>query len=150
MAIDIVKTTECGAPLEVVFAYVADYRNVPDWLFGVQSFEPVGEVDHGLGAVFDGAMHLGVTLRSRIEVNAWEDDRLIGFDSVKGFKNSSRWTFERLGDGGTRIIAEVSYSLPFGPAGKALGKVIEPFVKQAVAHSSQHLKEQVEKAARAR
>jgi uncharacterized membrane protein len=149
MSIDIVKTTDCEAPLDVVFAYVADYRNVPDWLFGVQTFEPVGDIDHGLGAVFDGAMHLGVTLKSRIEVNEWADDQLIGFDSVKGFKNSSRWSFEPRGDG-TRITAEVSYSLPFGPAGKALGKVMEPFVKQAVAHSSAHLKEQVEKVARSR
>ena len=149
MAIDIVKTTECDAPLDLSFDYVADYRNVPEWLFGVQTFEPVGDLDHGLGAVFDGAMHLGVTLKSRIEVNEWVDNRLIGFDSIKGFKNSSRWSFEPW-DGGTRITAEVSYSLPFGPAGKALGKVIEPFVKQAVAHSSTHLKEQVEKVARSR
>lgn len=150
MAIDIVTTTDCAAPLGLVFEYVADYRNVPDWLFGIQTFEPVGDIDHGLGAVFDGAMHLGVTLKSRIEVVEWAEDRLIGFDSVKGFKNSSRWTFESTGDDSTRIVAELSYSLPFGPAGKALGKVIEPFVKQAVAHSSTHLKEQVERAARAR
>ncbi len=147
MSIEIVKTTACEAPLDVVFDYVADYRNVPDWLFGVETFEPVGDVDHGLGAVFDAAMHLGMTLKSRIEVNAWVDSRLIGFDSIKGFKNSSRWNFERTGDTSTLITAEVSYSLPFGPAGKAMGKVIEPFVKRAVAHSSAQLKEQVEKVA---
>jgi len=150
MSIDIVKTTECDAPLDAAFDYVADYRNVPSWLFGVQTFEPVGDIDHGLGAVFDGAMHLGVTLTSRIEVNEWVDNRLIGFDSVKGFKNSSRWNFEAAGEGRTLITAEVSYSLPFGPAGKALGKVIEPFVKQAVKHSSDHLRQRIEEAAGSR
>jgi uncharacterized membrane protein len=147
MATDIVMTTDCDATVEEVFAYVDDYRNVPQWLFGIQRFEPVGDTDQGLGAVFDAVMHLGTTLRSRIEVVEWAQDRLIAFDSVRGFRNSSRWTFERAGQG-TRVTTEVSYSLPFGPAGKAVGKVIEPFVKQAVHHSSRHLKEQVEKTSR--
>ena len=67
MSIDIVKTTDCEAPLDVVFAYVADYRNVPDWLFGVQTFEPVGDIDHGLGAVFDGADFSGARVTADLQ-----------------------------------------------------------------------------------
>ena len=144
MPVDIVKVVTCEAPLDVAFDYVAEYRNVPDWLFGIHSFEPVGERDHGLGSVFDASIHLGVHLRSRIEVNAWVDNRLIGFDSVKGFAVSSRWNFEPVGGDRTAITAEVSYRLPFGPAGKAMGKVMEPFVKQAVTHSSDHLRTRIQ------
>jgi uncharacterized membrane protein len=145
MAIDIVTTTQCDVPLEAVFAYVDDYRNVPDWLFGIERFEPVGDVDQGLGAVFDAVMHVGKTLRSRIEVVDWAHNRLIAFDSVKGFANSSRWTFEPAGKDRTVVTAELSYALPFGPAGKAVGRVIEPFVKQTATRSSTALKEQVER-----
>jgi uncharacterized membrane protein len=144
MPIEIRVESTFQAPLEVAFAYTADYRNVPDWLYGISKFEPVGDKDYGLGAVFDGSMNLGATLHSRIEVNEFEENRLIGFDSIKGFKNSSRWTFSALDAKHSTVVADVSYELPGGIAGKALGKVIEPFVKIAVKHSSAALQEAVE------
>ena len=144
MPIEIRVESTFQAPLEVAFAYTADYRNVPEWLYGISKFEPVGEKDYGLGSVFDGSMHLGATLHSRIEVNEFEENRLIGFDSIKGFKNSSRWTFSALDANRSTVVADVSYELPGGIAGKALGKVIEPFVKIAVKHSSAALQKAVE------
>jgi uncharacterized membrane protein len=144
MPIEIRVESTFQAPLEVAFAYTADYRNVPAWLYGISKFEPVGDKDYGLGAVFDGSMHLGATLHSRIEVNEFEENRLIGFDSIKGFKNSSRWTFSALDAGSSSVVADVSYELPGGIAGRALGKVIEPFVKIAVRHSSAALQKCVE------
>jgi uncharacterized membrane protein len=144
MPIEIQVESTFRAPLEVAFAYTADYRNVPDWLYGISKFEPVGDKDYGLGAVFDGSMNLGATLHSRIEVNEFEENRLIGFDSIKGFKNSSRWTFSALDAKHSTVVADVSYELPGGIAGKALGKVIEPFVKIAVKHSSAALQKAVE------
>lgn len=138
MAIHIHKETDCAAPVEKVFAYVADYKNVPDWLYGIQKFVPTTDKDYGLGAVFEGSINLGATLHSTVEVIGFEENRTFEIDSIKGFKNTSKWTFEDLGDT-TRIVADVSYSLPGGIAGKAVGKVIEPFVKLAVKHSSEHL-----------
>lgn len=144
MPIEIHVESTFQAPLDVAFAYTANYRNVPEWLYGISKFEPVGEKDYGLGAVFDGSMNLGATLNSRIEVNEFEENRLIGFDSIKGFKNSSRWTFTALDANRSQVVAEVSYELPGGIAGRALGKVIEPFVKIAVKHSSAALQKCVE------
>ena len=148
MPVEIHVVSEFQAPLEVAFAYTANYRNVPQWLYGVSKFEPVGDIDYGLGAVFDGSMNLGATLTSRIEVNEFEENMLIGFDSIKGFKNSSRWTFTAIDEQTAKVVADVSYELPGGIAGKALGKVIEPFVKIAVKHSSAALQRAVEEQAR--
>ena len=134
----------CNAPLDVTFAYVADYRTIPDWMFGVRTFEPVGTKDYGLGSVFDVHLQLGVPIRTRIETVEFEEDRVIGMDSVKGFKARSRWYFEAIDDSRTAVHASVSYDLPFGPAGKAMGKVMEPFVRQAVSYISQHLRANVE------
>lgn len=139
MAIHIHKETDCDAPIDRVFAYVTDYRNVGEWLYGVSKFVPITEIDRGVGATFDASIHLGATLHSTIETTAFEEGKLFEMDSIKGFKNTSRWSFESLGPDKTRIVADVSYSLPGGIAGKALGKVIEPFVKIAVKHSSEHL-----------
>lgn len=142
--VDIHVETTVEAPLAEAFAYTANYRNVPQWLYGIQEFVPHGEVDYGLGAVFDGKIHLGATLNSRIEIQGFAENSLIEFDSIKGFKNSAKWTFTAHGEDHTLIVADVSYQLPLGIAGKALGKVIEPFVKIAVKHSSAALKEHIE------
>lgn len=139
MPIHIHKETECAAPVEKVFAYVADYRNTPDWLYGISKFVPTTELDYGLGSVFEGSMNLGVTLHSTVEVTKFEEGRMFEFESIKGFKNASHWTFEASSPTTTLIKADVQYELPGGLAGKALGKAIEPFVKIAVKHSSEHL-----------
>lgn len=141
--ININETVE--APLDVAFDYVADYRTIPEWMFGVRKFEPVDPAnDYGLGSVFDVSLSLGVPINTRIETVEFEDNRVIGMDSVKGFKAKSRWYFAADGPSRTTVTATVSYELPFGPAGRAMGKVMQPFVKQAVSHISQHLKANLE------
>jgi uncharacterized membrane protein len=144
MAIDINIDETVDAPLDVTFAYVADYRTIPEWMFGVRKFEPVTDKDYGRGSVFDVSLSLGVPINTRIETVEFEEGRVIGMDSVKGFKARSRWYFEADGPGRTKVTANVSYELPFGPAGRAMGKVMQPFVRQAVSHVSQHLKSNLE------
>jgi uncharacterized membrane protein len=135
----------CEAPLDVVFEYVADYRTIPEWMFGVRKFTPVTEKDYGCGSVFDVSLQLGVPINTRIETVEFEEGKVIGMDSVKGFKARSRWYFEAVDGNRTQVKANVAYDLPFGPAGKAMGKVMAPFVRQAVNHISSHLRANVEK-----
>ena len=145
MDVDIIETV--NAPLDVTFAYVADYRSIPEWMFGVKKFEPVTDKDYGLGSVFDVSLSMGVPINTRIETVEFEEDRVIGMDSVKGFRAKSRWYFEADGPERTKVTANVGYELPFGPAGRAMGKVMQPFVRQAVSHISQHLKANLEERA---
>jgi uncharacterized membrane protein len=149
MGIDIVRTESCEAPLEVAYAYLADYREVPRWMFGVEKFEVVGDKDYGPGSEFDATVSLGVRLHTRIRATEWEENRVIGMDSVKGFKVRSRWYFAAEGENRTTVTANITYDLPFGPAGKAMGKVMEPFVKRAVQESAQTLVTNIEARARA-
>jgi uncharacterized membrane protein len=144
MATDVNIIETVNAPLDVTFAYVADYRTIPEWMFGVKKFEPVTEKDYGLGSVFDVSLLLGVPINTRIETVEFEEGRVIGMDSVKGFRAKSRWYFEADGPERTKVTAVVSYELPFGPAGRAMGKVMQPFVRQAVNHISHHLKANLE------
>ena len=152
MASGITVTNEhrVRASLGQTFAYVDDHRNVPEWMHGVERFDPVDGRDHGLGAVFDVVMHVGVPIRTRLEVTGWEQDRLLEFRSVKGFSTESRWTFEALGDHETLVTSQITYHLPFGPAGRVMGKVMEPAVAKASEKSSSTLVQRVEEnAARA-
>ncbi len=146
MPIEFTVETEFAAPVEAAFAYTADYRNVPSWLYGIQRFTPVGEQDYGLGSVFDAEMSVGLTLKSRIEVDEFVENALISFDAVKGFQIKSTWRFRSTGAGTSTVRADVAYELPGGLAGKGVGKAIEPFVKIAIKHSSAGLKRCIEAA----
>ncbi|WP_241383901.1 SRPBCC family protein [Rhodococcus sp. CH91] len=127
-------------PLDLAFAYVDDYRNVPDWMFGVARFQPTGEQLAGLGAVYDVTMRIGPKdLDSRVEVVEWERDRTIVLDSVAGFRATSSWTFTDLGHA-TRLDVDFGYRLPGGIAGRTLGMLIEPVVGTAIRQTEHELR----------
>lgn len=149
MPIEITDAATAQAPLQVAFDYVADHTNVPDWLFGVRSFTPVGDQDYGPGSVFDASLHVGVSIKTRIQVTEWVPHRLIGLDSVSGLAVRTRWHFEPVDDRHTLVTGEVLVDLPFGPAGAAMGRLMRPALGQAVRHTTADLKQRIEAAARA-
>lgn len=136
----------CNAPVSVAFGYIDDYRTAPEWMFGLSKFEPVGEKVQGLDAVFQGSMKLGPkTLHSTVKITQWEQDKLIGIDSIKGFVNQSTWQFTSVGEEATELSVDFTYELPGGMAGKAVGRVIEPFISVAIRHTEHSLRDHIEK-----
>lgn len=134
-----------AAPVEFAFDYVADFRNGSEWVFGVSKLEIVGELQHGLGTVFDGAIKLGpTTLRAQSKIVRWERPHVVGFESIKGFVNRSTWTLNDPGDGTTELVGDIVYEVPGGLAGRALGKAIAPFVGIALRQSEKALREVLE------
>ncbi|MCJ0905475.1 SRPBCC family protein [Rhodococcus sp. ARC_M6] len=134
-----------AVPVDVAFAYIDDYRNVPNWMFGVSEFVPNGEFDQGLGATFDAAMQIGPsTLRSKLEVTEWEKDRIITLSSLGGVSNSSTWEFTAVDDSKTELSVDFAYKLSDGLAGKALGMLVGPFVENAVRGSEETLRRNLE------
>ena len=146
MAITASQSTQVDRPLDTCFDYVDDWRNVPDYLVGVERFSPVGDKDQGLGSVFDVVVHAGVKIKTRLEVTDYVQRRLIEFESVKGFQVRARWHFEPVGDDGTLITCETTLHPPFGPAGKAMAKVLEPAIGRIVQRSATQLRERIESA----
>lgn len=138
------QSVEIDAPVSKVFAYVDDFSTTKDWMYGLSRIDPVTERLRGVGAEYDGVMKVGVSLKSRIRCTAWEQDRLIELTSVKGIHNTQRWTFADLGDGRTRVDAWIEFSLPGGPAGKAIEKAVHPVVNHAIKHTSEALVRNVE------
>jgi ribosome-associated toxin RatA of RatAB toxin-antitoxin module len=135
----------CAAPVDIAFGYVDDYRNATKWMFGLVEFAPEGAKDHGLGAVFRGAFQVKpIKLHSTVECTDWKQDELIAFESRKGFKNSSVWTFTPDGPTRTKVEVRFSYELPGGLAGRAMGKALEPIVAMSVRHSDEALRKQIE------
>ncbi|MDV6246648.1 SRPBCC family protein [Rhodococcus opacus] len=147
--IEIHHTALACAPVAAAFDYVDDYRHVPSWMFGITKFDPIGDHDQGLGAVYDAAMKVGPkTLDSVVKVTGWERNSVIELESIDGLYTHSRWQFEPAGETETRMTVDFRYDLPGGLAGKALGKLIEPFVAQAIRHTDATLRRQVEQSAK--
>ncbi|WP_376766693.1 SRPBCC family protein [Nocardioides stalactiti] len=137
-------SVEVAAPVEEVFAYVDDFSKTKEWMYGLHKIDPVTEQTRGVGSTYDGVMKIGVSLTSRIQCTGWEQDRLIEISSIKGIKNTQRWMFTDLGDGRTRVDAHISYTLPGGPAGKAMAAAVKPLIGVAVKHTSDALVRNVE------
>ena len=138
------NSVEIAAPVAEVFAYVDDFTTTKDWMYGLHRIDPVSEQTQGVGATYDGVMKLGVSLTSRIQCTDWERDRLIELTSISGIKNTQRWTFTDLGSRRTRVDAWISYTLPGGPAGRAIAAAVKPVIGVAVRHTSESLVRNVE------
>ncbi|QIS04482.1 SRPBCC family protein [Nocardia brasiliensis] len=135
----------CKAPADFAFGYVADYRNVPRWMFGIRHFTPVGEQTSGVGAVFDTALHLGpTTLHLRADTIEWLEGARITMRAIKGIEGSIRWDFEAIDPDTTNVGATADYRVPGGLAGRVLDRVIQAFIGPAIRHTEKHLREQIE------
>ncbi|WP_188829373.1 SRPBCC family protein [Nocardia camponoti] len=138
---------DCVASAATAFAYINDYRNLPKYMHGIESFTPVTSQTEGVGAKFDGVIKLGpVTLTSTVEVVEWEKDKVIAIKSRKGFEIISTWKFIEKGPNLCTIDAIIDYRVGGGIAGKVLGKTIEPFVKITVQHTTDNVVSQIAKA----
>ncbi|WP_158296459.1 SRPBCC family protein [Nocardioides albidus] len=138
------QSIEIQAPISAVFEYVDDFSKTQDWMYGLTKLEPVTEQRRGVGAQYDGVLKVGVPLKSRVECTAWEQDALVELTSIKGIETTQRWTFTDLGGDRTRVDAWISFTLPGGPAGKAIASAVKPVVGIAVKHSSEALVRNVE------
>lgn len=137
-------------PIDVAFAFVDDYRNVPVWMFGVTKFEPVGAQTQGLGAEFDAVLQLGPkALKSKIRCTEWEQDAVITLTSYEGMSNSSTWRFRAVDETRTELSVDFGYEFPGGLAGKALAKLVEPAMQLAIRQTEQNLRNAVEEHRRA-
>lgn len=115
-----------------VFAYVADYRRMPEWVFGITRVVPVGDVDYGPGAVFEGAVDLGPkTLSSTAKIIAWEQNRLITLDSMAGFDFTATLRLNPEAADRTALDFELLYATSGGIAAKAFARSIEPLLALA-------------------
>lgn len=137
-------SVEIAAPVDEVFAFVDDHTKTRTWMYGLDRIEPVGDQTRGVGAEYDGVMKIGVPLKSRIRCTVWEENRRIELTSVKGIKNTQRWTFTAIDEGRTRVDAWISYSLPGGPAGATMGAAVKPLIGVAVRNTSESLVRAVE------
>lgn len=143
---DIKQSATVSVPAAVAFDYVDNYRHVPDWMFGISKFEPVGDRDQGLGAVFDASIKLGPkTLHIRTEVTEHVPGERIALTSIKGLESTVLFTVVPKGESASELTMAIGYKLPSGIAGKALGKIIDTILHPGMRYTESHLIAEIEK-----
>ncbi|MGB3772474.1 MAG: SRPBCC family protein [Rhodococcus sp. (in: high G+C Gram-positive bacteria)] len=140
----ITRRVEVDASAATTFEYISTHTNVADWMFGVTAFTPVGPVNRAIGDRFDAELKLGPkVLRSTVEVTEWVDGSMFALTSVAGLQTASRWTVNPVDDAHCTADVEFGYDLPGGFSGKALAKVLEPFISQAVSQTDRTVRQRL-------
>lgn len=128
--VEVTTSVAVDAEPGVVFAYVSDAENNPEWQSGMISAQWNGEGPIGVGSTYEQvATFLGRRIESTFEVGAFEPGRMIRASSTAG---SFPITFTRIvepdGDG-SRVSAIIS--------GDASGffKLAEPLLRPLVQRS---------------
>ncbi|WP_415971573.1 SRPBCC family protein [Rhodococcus sp. 077-4] len=144
---EINRSAVASTSREAAFAYMDDFENVPQWMFGITRFEPTGDILSGLGATYGATMQIGPkALTSVVHVTEWVRNERLTLESVEGLSNSSTWSFSDTADGNTRLDVVFRYTLPGGIAGRVLGAVVEPVVSQAIRYTESTLRARLEAA----
>jgi len=142
--VQIQSSSTISVPTAFAFDYVTDFTLMPEWLYGIQEIRCINGIPNGVGSRYEGAIKLGATLRSAIEVTAHEPNRLLATESRAGIVNQSSWRFRELAEELTEIHTTIDYELPGGLAGRLLAKAIEPFISIGVASSERTLRSNLE------
>ncbi|MGX1806092.1 SRPBCC family protein [Nocardia sp. NPDC055321] len=127
-------------PVDQVFEYVADYRRLTEWVFGITRVRSVGNTDYGPGAVYEGAVDLGPkTLSATARISEWEENRVIGLESVAGFEFTATLQLRAQATRHTALAIELVYGTSGGVAAKAVARGLEPLLAMAARHTTEKL-----------
>jgi uncharacterized membrane protein len=104
------SSTVINRPLDAVFAYIADYRNDPEWRSEVREMRYVPEGDIGLGThVIETSVLLGRRVVTESVITAFEANRRVDFEAISGpFRVRGMRAVEAAGDA-TRVTSELEW-----------------------------------------
>ena len=133
-----VNVVDVECPIEDVFAYLADFENVPSWNYAIAETEKTSDGPVGVGTTYMQVRSLPSRSEESFEVTVYEPHRSLGLRGTLGpFAAELEYhldPFER----GTRVTNEVELR-PRGILGM-VGQLASSRVKEAVADNLAVLK----------
>lgn len=159
--------SDVGAPVEVAFTYTDNHLFVPDWMFGIAAFEPVGEAGHGQGAVYAATFRLGLWHPTvDCEITEYRRNAVIGYtlrrrrpgkvapaqDPAASSQDlepapalaTLTLRFDPLGYGRSVLTSEADYPPARGWLARPAAKAIDALAQAAVRRSETQLRREIE------
>ncbi|GEM_PF-3177758 len=150
MSVRISKSVRVDAPVEQVFAYIANWRNTTRIQPEFRTFQPLNaeEVSVGVELQAQGRFY-GLPITVRLKVVEFEPNQRMVTEVNGGLRSLNAWLFEPLGAQQTKLIFVNEYALP-GVLQRLVGG--NGFVQREVARMTEHallaVKAEVEAASR--
>jgi carbon monoxide dehydrogenase subunit G len=136
--VNFVNVVDVERPIEDVFAYLADFENVPSWNYAIAETEKTSVGPVGVGTTYRQVRTLPSRSEESFEVTVHEPHRSLGLSGTLGpFAAELEYHLEPF-DRGTRLTNEVELR-PRGILG-LVGQLAGSRVKEAVADNLVALK----------
>jgi uncharacterized protein YndB with AHSA1/START domain len=130
-------------PIADVFAFLADFENIPKWNYAIVETHKVSQGPIGVGTIYQQVRSVPSHSEERFEVTAYNSPRQLEIRGQLG-PFPSRLSYDlAAAPEGTRVTNTVELELR-GP-GRLLGRVAVPRVRDAVAANLRKLKELLER-----
>jgi uncharacterized protein YndB with AHSA1/START domain len=136
------NTVVIRRPIEEVFAFLADFENVPRWNYAIVKTHKVSQGPVGVGTIYQQVRSVPSRSEEHFEVTAYNPPRQLELRGQLGrFPSHLSYALDAVPEG-TRITNAVELELR-GP-GRLLGRVAVPRIRDAVAANLQKLKDLLE------
>jgi hypothetical protein len=137
------NTVMIRRPIADVFAFLADFENIPEWNYAIVETHKVSEGPVGVGTIYQQVRSVPSRSEERFEVTAYNPPRQLEIHGQLGpFPSRLSYALDAIVEG-TRVTNTVELELR-GP-GRVLGRVAVPRIRDAVAANLQKLKELLER-----
>ncbi|HPF51333.1 MAG TPA: SRPBCC family protein [Draconibacterium sp.] len=108
------------APVDIVFSYISDYRNWPEFYMGISDIKPITEKTNETGSKFLYKISsAGMTFNVGTELSDFKKNEGWIGKSFKGIDNETFWNVRNI-DGDTEFTHGLTYHLPWFMGGKLL------------------------------
>jgi uncharacterized membrane protein len=133
-----VTSVDVERPIEDVFAYLADFENIPEWNYAIAETKKNSDGPVGVGTTYRQVRTLPRPSEESFEITVYEPDRSLAIRGTLGpFDGELEYHLEPIGRG-TRVTNEVELR-PRGILG-VVGQLAGSRVKEAVAANLGELK----------
>jgi uncharacterized protein YndB with AHSA1/START domain len=133
------NTVMIARPIEDVFAFLADFENIPKWNYAIVETRKVSQGAVGVGTIYQQVRSVPSRSEESFEVTAYDPPRHLEIRGQLGpFPSRLSYALDAIAEG-TRVTNSVELELR-GP-GRLLGRVAVPRVRDAVAANLRKLKE---------
>ena len=138
----ITKSIDISAPVEKVFAYLGDSRNLPEWFVGVSEVTDVSGSGVGQHNRWTYTM-IGIPFHGESTLTEQVPNQRLIFEQKGGMTSTITFTFAPI-KSGTKLGFDVDYTIPVPVLGKLAEKAVFKRNQREAQMSMENLKERLE------